>query len=126
MDFKGSCCNYSESSHLAIMMGTRYFNRHEKASLVLTALTQGPLQPTAVTPSVLLLPPETDTLQSELMSFPVHGLRITGGSRTQPSIRGQAAHCSAHPPPWPRPGRHRRLRALSSHTALPHGDHATR
>lgn len=74
MDFKGSCCNYSESSHLAIMMGTRSFNRHEKASLVLTALTQGPPRPTAVAPL------ETDTLPSAFTRFPVHGLRITGGS----------------------------------------------
>lgn len=49
MNFKGSCCNSSESSHLAIMTGTQYFNRHEKDSLVLRAPTQGP-QPTAVTP----------------------------------------------------------------------------
>lgn len=58
---------------------------------MLTALTQGPPQPTAVTSGVLLLPLETDTLQSEFMRFPVHGLRITGGSRTRQSIRGHAA-----------------------------------
>lgn len=38
--FKGSCCKQSESSRSAVRMGTQYFDRREKDSLVLTAPTR--------------------------------------------------------------------------------------
>lgn len=111
MDFKGSCCNYSESSHLAIM-STRYFKTWKGLPRA-----HSPDTGTSAADSSHFRRPSITAWNGHtsewVYAFPRSWAQ--DHRRLSYSAKHQRARCwrSAHPPPWPWPGCHPRLLAVN-------------